>query len=64
MYVYSRSKLLNLVFQNIYQSIPPISTKWKITSHHNWTHLAQKKPYTWCWKSRFWLGTSTKMWRG
>jgi len=43
MYVYSRGKLLNFVFQNIYRSIPPISTKWKITSRHNWTHLTQKK---------------------
>jgi hypothetical protein len=30
-------------FKQWWQSIPPISTKRTITSHHNWSHLAHTK---------------------
>jgi len=47
-----------------WSTIPPISTKWAITSHLNWTHWIQKKDHNiWHWKSRSWLKTGTQMWR-
>jgi len=32
-------------FKHWWSSIPPISTKWTITSHLNWTHWTQKTPW-------------------
>jgi hypothetical protein len=46
-------------FKQWWSSISPISTKWIITSHLNWT---QKWPHDiWHWKSRSLLGTDTNM---
>jgi len=49
--------------KQLWSSIPPISTKRKsllipteLTEH-------KKDHNIWCWKSRSWLGTGTKMWR-
>jgi len=35
-------------FKHWWSSIPPISTKWTITSHLNWTHWTQKDHDRWC----------------
>jgi hypothetical protein len=32
-------------FKQWWSLIPPISTKWTITSHFNWTHWTQQRPW-------------------
>jgi len=51
-------------FKQWLSSILPISTKRTITSHLNWTHWTKKDHDIWRWKSRSWLRTGSKMWRG
>jgi hypothetical protein len=43
-----RSDLLIMkrIFKQWWSSIPPISIKWTITSHLNWTHCTQRKTTT------------------
>jgi hypothetical protein len=48
------------LFANLLSAILPISTEQTTTSHIK-SLSTSKEDYIWCWKSRSWFGTGTKM---
>jgi hypothetical protein len=54
---------MKLKFKHWLSTIPPLSTNQTIVCHLNSLNI-KRNHNIWCWKSKYWLGTGTKMWLG